>query len=314
MSTAETVGTTIEMPKYPHIARLTDDSPLFLLREVLATEKVDGTNARFGLVNGRFQVGGRNIVFGQNDDAFGFRAWCEDNDVEERVRSANPDTDNIVYFGEWFGPRIQKGIDYGAERRFAGFDVWRHAGNWLDRADAEECFKAIGLPMVPVVWSGPIYGQDISPLRARVTVLGAQKDGNLWEGVVLRPAVTLRDRHGDLLMAKLKNPVFEERRPPKEPSAGPSSVDIDAVRAYCTEERLRHVLTGLRESGVDVTTPSTTGDVIRAYIHDVLREATDLTDAQRSLVGRVVPGEVRRMHFSFMERLVDAMNDGAQLS
>ena len=290
-----------EILKYPHIERLTPESPLFLLREVFATEKLDGTNARFGLFGGEFQIGGRNIIFGAGDDPFGFRSWCEDNDIEARVRAANPEGDDVSYHGEWFGPRIQKGIDYGAERRFLGFDVWRQGGNWQDRADAQESFEAIGLAMVPIVYAGPLYSQDLEGLRARPTAVGAARDGNLWEGVVIRPSVTLRDRWGNLLIAKLKNPAFDEKRPPKEPRPGADDTDVEAVLAYCTPERLRHVLTGLREAGVDTSSVRSTGDVIRAYVADVMREATDLTPSQRSTIGKVVPGEAKRLYFSLLE-------------
>lgn len=292
----------LEIPKYPHIERLTAESPLFLLREVLATEKLDGTNARFGLVGGQFQIGGRNIIFGAEDDPFGFRSWCEANDIEARVRAANPDGEDVSYHGEWFGPRIQKGIDYGAERRFLGFDVWRRDGSWLDHEAMVDAFGGIGLYTAPVVHRGPIDSMSgVEWLKAQCTSVGVIKDGNLWEGTVVRPPVTLRDRRGNLLIAKLKNPAFDEKRPPKEPRPGPDGADVEAVLAYCTEERLRHVLTGLREAGVDTSSTRSTGDVIRAYVADVIREATDLTESQRSTIGKVVPGEARRLYFAHLE-------------
>ncbi len=292
-----------DIQRYPHIERLTEASPLFLLRSVIVTEKIDGTNARFGLAGGRFQVGGRNIVFATGEDPFGFRSWVEQNDIEAKVRAANPDGEDVTYFGEWFGPRIQKGIDYGTERRFLGFDVWRHAGSWLDFINAKSAFREIGLETVPVVFSGPIQPADMASMRVQPTMAGTQKNGNLWEGVVIRPPVTLRDRHGELLMAKLKNPAFEERAPrePREPHPGITPEDAAAVAAYCTPERLRHVLTGLREAGEDVGSVKATGAVIKAMVADVLREATDLTEAQRSAVGKVVPGEARRLFFEAIQ-------------
>ena len=292
-----------ELHKYPHIERLTEDSPLYLLREVVCTEKIDGTNARFGLVGGEFQVAGRNIIFRDGNDPFGFASWVRGNDIEARVRAAHSDAEDVTYFGEWFGPRIQKGIDYGTERRFAGFDV-HHRGTYLDVADATEAFGRIGFAVAPVVYRGPLMAWgtfNLDALRAQVTAIGTQRDGNLWEGVVIRPTGTLRDRYGNLLIAKLKNPAFEEKRAPREPRDNPAGLapeDAAAIGAYCTEERLRHVLTALREAGEDVTTARATGAVIRAMVADVLREATGLTDAQRRAVGKVVPGEARMLYFA----------------
>ncbi len=286
------------LEKYPHIDNLTSNSDLYLLKEVVCTEKVDGTNARFGLVEGQFLVGGRNIIFGPNDDPFGFHSWVIENDIEARVRRAFPDDPTVTIFGEWFGPGIQKGIDYGKERRFAGFDIC-FGKNWADPYEVHEFFAKMDLPTVPIVYRGPMEQEYIDNLRGWTTRVGMQKEGNVWEGVVITPPRILRDRWGGRLIAKAKNPTFSEvARAPKEPKPGVAQEDVDALLAYCTPERLRHVLTALREQGVDVTTQKTTGEVIRAMIEDVLREATDLTVAQRSIAGKILPAEAKRLYFT----------------
>lgn len=286
------------LEKYPHIDNLTSNSDLYLLKEVVVTEKVDGTNARFGLCEGQFLVGGRNIIFGPNDDPFGFHSWVIESDIEARVRRAIPDCQTVTIFGEWFGPGIQKGIDYGTERRFAGFDIC-FANGWADPYRARDFFAKMELPTVPVVYRGPMEQEYIDNLRGWPTHIGVQKEGNTWEGVVITPTRVLKDRWGNRLIAKAKNPNFSEvARGPKEPKPGIAQKDVDAILAYCTPERLRHVLTALRERGVDVTTQKTTGEVIRAMVEDVLREATDLTVAQRDIAVKVLPAETKRLYFT----------------
>lgn len=143
-------------PAFPKIPRLH--------REVVITEKIDGTNGLIEIVPGsphsnvadRFlgrhqetgdyfevRAGSRNrwLLPLKGQDNFGFADWVLDN-VDELVTVLG----DGLHYGEWWGVGIQRG--YGLrERRFSLFNVSR----WGDLLELE---KVDGLDVVPVLIEG----------------------------------------------------------------------------------------------------------------------------------------------------------------
>lgn len=98
---------TNEFLKFPSIARLN--------REIIITEKIDGTNAQVLITeDGQLKAGSRTRYLTPQDDNFGFAKWCEQN--KEDLLKLGPGR----YFGEWWGLGIQRGYDL-FERRFSLF-------------------------------------------------------------------------------------------------------------------------------------------------------------------------------------------------
>jgi len=121
-----------EFPKFmafPKIARLS--------REVIISEKIDGTNGQIYIgKDGEFLVGSRTRWITPENDNFGFARWAYDN--KDDLMALGPGR----HFGEWWGQGIQRG--YGLkEKRFSLFDVTR----W-----AEKHTPCCGV--VPVLWRG----------------------------------------------------------------------------------------------------------------------------------------------------------------
>jgi hypothetical protein len=96
---------------FPKMARLQ--------REVIITEKIDGTNAQIYITDdGRMLTGSRTRWIYPEDDNFGFAAWARDN--KDELMQLGPGR----HFGEWWGRGIQR--NYGLEeRRFSLFNVAR---------------------------------------------------------------------------------------------------------------------------------------------------------------------------------------------
>jgi hypothetical protein len=99
--------------EYPKIARLN--------REVIITEKIDGTNAQILISDeGDFFVGSRTRWITPEQDNHGFARWAYDN--KEELLKLGPGR----HFGEWWGSGIQRG--YGlpkGEKRLSLFNVTR---------------------------------------------------------------------------------------------------------------------------------------------------------------------------------------------
>lgn len=100
-----------EFTPFPKMARL--------FREMIITEKIDGTNAQIHITeDGELHAGSRTRWITPEEDNFGFAAWCRDN--RDDLLKLGPGR----HFGEWWGRGIQRG--YGLqERRFSLFNVSR---------------------------------------------------------------------------------------------------------------------------------------------------------------------------------------------
>jgi hypothetical protein len=115
-----------EFQEFPKIARLN--------REIVVTEKIDGTNASvyIGADGGEFLVGSRTRWITPEADNHGFARWAHGH--EEELRTLGPGH----HYGEWWGSGIQRG--YGlekGEKRFSLFNVER----WGDarKATCRKC-------------------------------------------------------------------------------------------------------------------------------------------------------------------------------
>lgn len=125
--------TTPEFIPFPKMARLS--------REILITEKIDGTNAQILITDeGEFFTGSRTRWITPDADNFGFSRWAHAN--KEELMKLGPGS----HFGEWWGSGIQRG--YGlqnGEKRFSLFNVAR----WGDDAVRPACCH-----VVPVLYRG----------------------------------------------------------------------------------------------------------------------------------------------------------------
>lgn len=106
----------IDFPKMPRLSR-----------EIVVTEKIDGTNAQVYISDdlSEIRAGSRTRWITPEDDNFGFAAWVRD--MADDLRNLGPGR----HFGEWWGSGIQR--RYGLiEKRFSLFNVSR----WSDERPA----------------------------------------------------------------------------------------------------------------------------------------------------------------------------------
>jgi hypothetical protein len=105
----------LDFQGFPKVARLN--------RDVIITEKIDGTNAQVLITeDGDMLIGSRTRWITPQDDNHGFARWAEGN--KNQLLKLGPGR----HFGEWWGSGIQRG--YGlvkGEKRFSLFNVARWA-------------------------------------------------------------------------------------------------------------------------------------------------------------------------------------------
>ena len=155
----------IQFEGFPKIARLN--------REIVITEKIDGTNAQvFVHEDGTVLAGSRTRWITPEDDNFGFARWVKDHEDELRTGLGFGQ-----HFGEWWGAGIQR--KYGlTEKRFSLFNVAR----WADDAVRPACCG-----VVPTIYRGPFSEEAITSAIGWLAVEGSRAAPGFMkpEGVVV---------------------------------------------------------------------------------------------------------------------------------
>jgi hypothetical protein len=166
----------IEFKPWPKIARLN--------RDIVITEKIDGTNAAVGIVpacgiedpcNSCLNLLGEHMtVYAQSrtrlitpeKDNFGFARWVADHADVLRERLGPG-----LHFGEWWGNGIQRGYGLAnGDRRFSLFNVARYGGNAEDGEPLLLGIDGDAVRTVPVLYEGPfdanwVGGSDMTSTR-----------------------------------------------------------------------------------------------------------------------------------------------------
>ncbi len=154
--------------EFPKIARLS--------REVIVTEKIDGTNAQIHFTeSGEMLVGSRTRWITPESDNFGFAGWAHKNRAE--LEKLGPGS----HFGEWWGAGIQRG--YGlTERRFSLFNVSR----WSEYS-AYDAARPSCCHVVPELWRGIFDTLEIEVCLSRLAHEGSRAAPGFMkpEGVVV---------------------------------------------------------------------------------------------------------------------------------
>lgn len=146
---------TIEFKPWPKTPRLN--------RDIVVTEKIDGTNAAVIITeSGEVGAQSRNRLITPENDNYGFASWV--------FEHAN-DLANILgpghHYGEWWGSGIQRGYWLtNGDKRFSLFNTHR----WRSRHELSE---VEGLGVVPTLYHGPFNEVDIQSVLDDLADLGS---------------------------------------------------------------------------------------------------------------------------------------------
>ena len=165
--------------------------------EWVFTEKVDGTNIRVIINDGK-------ITFSGKTDNAQIPAFL----VSKLNERFLPQTDVLLakfpdggcLYGEGYGAKIQKGGgNYRQDQDFVLFDV-KVGDWWLERLGIEDVASTFGLDAVPIIGEGTLFDM------ADKVAAGFQSQWGDFraEGIVARPRVELKTRNGERIITKLK--------------------------------------------------------------------------------------------------------------
>ena len=149
----------LEFKEFPKMPRLS--------RDIIITEKIDGTNAQILITeDGNLFTGSRTRWITPKDDNHGFARWVEGNKSEILKLGTGR------HFGEWWGSGIQRGYGLSkGEKRLSLFNVSRwvlygKTPNLIPNADPRiEKFQEIlpeSITLVPQLHKGIFNSEDIN--------------------------------------------------------------------------------------------------------------------------------------------------------
>jgi len=294
---------------YAHIPNLYKAREILLFKEVFALEKIHGTSAHIAwTARPTFAAGGVVRFFAGGIDHARFVALFDTDALAAKFREIGQD--DVTVYGEAYGGKCQgMGKTYGPDLRFVVFDVKIDA-SWLAVPQAEDIAEHLGLEFVEYCKVSTDIAsldaaRDADSVQALRNGMGA---GHLREGIVLRPLVEVRMNNGERIIAKHKSDAFAERL--HQPKIGKEPTEqMTEARAiadeWVTPMRLTHVLDKMPpETGIEQT-----GDVIRAMLEDVLREAAGEIEDTKD-VRKAVGQAAARM---FKARLQGALRVSAEM-
>lgn len=173
-----------EFMEFPKIARFS--------REVIVTEKIDGTNAQVCITeDGEFLTGSRNRWITPENDNYGFSRWAHEHREELMTLGVGR------HFGEWWGAGIQRKYGLtGNDKRFSLFNVQRWCLFGTEPEEIPQTNPTIVkkqevLPpcvgLVPIVWKGTFDKLNVARVMECLLEFGSQAVNGFMqpEGIVI---------------------------------------------------------------------------------------------------------------------------------
>jgi Rnl2 family RNA ligase len=296
------------MEKYPSIVQLPDCPEIFSVKQVIATEKVHGSNMRLFFPLGMKGIeeigyGSRDVEYQPGQD---FPLGSTLNMLRSKpalltrmievIKSYG--FSDVMVFGEAYGPGIKsKGVRYsnGQEPLFRAFDIMI-AQNFVTYDLFVDLCNQMELPMVPEVWRGEPTQANFDALLEQPSVVGKLNgfgDDNIAEGVVIRSNPLLRNVFGGWLICKHKCAKFAEvaKAAVQKIPRGPTAAD-DFAAKYVTEGRVTNAIGRLNDSGINLTnTMKDMPDLLVAICIDLAKdcsaEMAELGVTEASVKGNV---------------------------
>jgi len=261
---------------YLHVNNLYKDQTILMLKECYAMEKIHGTSANIGFVPSEDKKSVDVKFFSGGEK---YELFCSLFDVEtlkEKFYShfGRENIKAVCVYGEAYGGKQQGMKDtYGDKNKFISFEV-KIEDKWLSVPRAEIVALNLGLEFVHYKKISTNL-EDIDRERDADSIQAIRNGmgpGKKREGVVLRPLEELTLNNGARIISKHKRDDFRETRTPR-PVDKERLVILqkaeEIANEWVTDMRLQHILQKFPEDvGLDKT-----GEIIRAMVEDVLREA-----------------------------------------
>jgi Rnl2 family RNA ligase len=255
--------------------------PEMIDMEFVIQEKIHGANIQLDFdENGEMKVGRRTGYLYTGEKFFDIWKVLDGmkDDIED-LRDEAISNGPIKLYGELFGGNVQKGVEYGPEKRILFYDVFSK-GKFFSQENVSYFFKEmVNLPhlLVPTInWT---VGIDIAlncntVFQSKLTPEGFE-GANICEGVVIKPWSTVivdpRDPSSSFMIKKKNQQFLEKQKAPKQaPAATPEELKFlqDEFAKLINEQRVESVYSkhGVIENTKDI------GKYVGLTFQDALQE------------------------------------------
>lgn len=278
--------------------------------EVELTEKVDGSQISFGVIEGELSIRskGQQLHLGADNAMFNLA-------VGQIQRNAHLFHENWVYRGEYFMKPKHNTLAYDRvpTNNIMIYDVEQGPGSeeflrWYDRNIVA---NAIGFEAVPTFFSGTgVTLDDIKFQLEKTSILGGVK----IEGVVVKN-YSLFTEDKKVAKAKFVSTEFQEKHRSEWKKTNPTRGDFveELIESLRTEARWRKSVQHLREDGLLEGSPRDIGNLIKEAQKDILKEEEDaIKDALFGhFKGQILRGAVRGLPEKYKEWLAEGEINGS---
>jgi Rnl2 family RNA ligase len=277
-----------KFPKYPHIENLSRMGEI-LRYKCVVTEKIHGTNFRMmyddkdGLILGSHE----NIIYKAGQEVgslYGASAWCLEQGMTEKLKQFP----NHVFYGEFHGQGVQKGIKYCDGKDLRIFNILDPNGEFVPWQTCLDICHKIGLKTVIEIASGFITADFLQSIRdslSRTAIENGISDpDNTAEGVVIQPETPRKDKHGNWIMAKYKSDKWAERASQaKTKDIDPEKLEIqkeamEFAASVVTPGRMANIIDHITRSGNTELKMSRTGEFLRELVNDIMESEKEVYD------------------------------------
>jgi len=270
-------------------------------KEWCVTEKIDGQNFSFIILKNHVKMAKRSDIIEQDElkNFPGMQNYLDNN--RENLRSIfntllmeDPTINTVIVYGENYGgkyihpdvlndntaKKVQGRVQYIPNNSFIAYDlavVTSETFKYINYDFATEVFRQVDIDYIPVLYRGtldecleyPNMFNTKIPLLFRLPEI----EGNVCEGVVVKPVEPLFFPNGERVILKNKNEKFSE----KEKTVDKVKVEVkdteevalvkENLTKFITENRLRNVISHLGSVG-----KKDFGVLMKEYSNDVLTD------------------------------------------
>lgn len=207
--------------------------PVPAIRDWTVSEKIDGMNIRVIYTLNGMQIKGRSdnaqipadLILSISDTMPNYHEAVQ-YFTEYRGKDL-PESWSVTFYGEGYGPGIQKGQRYSDKKRFRCFDLLLGEGLWVDDREMRRVCADLDIPLAPFlgIWSWdssqPLFSnvlpysyaslEEILPFSYVALEDRGVRDVEA-EGIVAKPLVQLFDTRGERVVWKLCFREFDKSR------------------------------------------------------------------------------------------------------
>ncbi len=289
---------------------------------VVVTEKLHGTNVRFMWddTNGGLILGSRNNIIYKDGvrtdgDGYNFAGFMVDSAPVKEL-AHRPYYYRYVFYGEFHGSSIQKGVKYADEKDLRVFDIRDPDDNFVDWELVAQICDHLGFKTVPVLLEGRVTLDDLNEIMNKNSKTaeenGIEAENNIAEGVVIKPLKMRKDHRDNWIRAKFKSEKWAENaKAPKVRKPDPELAALqpaarEFAEAVVTEGRVATIVDHITRDGDTELNVRRTGEFLRAFINDVKDEHAEvyalLDKKQQNQYNKVVNGQAQLLWQEYLVR------------